>query len=256
MPQLPTSASHGVYLVTGGYGGIGSALSRILHASGKKVVLVGRSREKLESYSTQLDVPLCQVDLQDFEKVESAFKGIEQDIGPIIGVAHCVGSILLKPAHLVRQEEYQQTIDTNLTTAFAVLRASAKCMLENKTSGSLCFFSSAAARIGLTNHEAIAAAKGALEGLVRSAAATYASQGIRINAIAPGLTETPLTERITGNQHARQASLAMHPLGRLGAAEEVARAASWLLDPNQGWITGQILGVDGGLSSLKVQARK
>jgi NAD(P)-dependent dehydrogenase (short-subunit alcohol dehydrogenase family) len=120
-----------------------------------------------------------------------------------------------------------------------------------KTGGSIVLVSSAAARVGLANHEAIAAAKAGVAGLCLAAAASYAARGIRVNAVAPGLVRTPLTAGITGNELALKASTAMHPLGRIGEPEEVAEAIAWLLDAKQSWITGQILGVDGGLATLR-----
>jgi 3-oxoacyl-[acyl-carrier protein] reductase len=111
--------------------------------------------------------------------------------------------------------------------------------------------SSAAAMAGLANHEAIAAAKAGILGLTLSAAATYAPANLRINAVAPGLTQTPLTASITGNETARKFSEAMHALGRLGTPEDVARAIVFLLDQANNWITGQVLAVDGGLSRVR-----
>jgi NAD(P)-dependent dehydrogenase (short-subunit alcohol dehydrogenase family) len=119
-----------------------------------------------------------------------------------------------------------------------------------KNPGSVVFVSSAAARLGLVNHEAIAAAKAGVQGLVLSAAASYARRGLRFNCVAPGLTATPLTARITGSEMAAKASLSMHALGRFGQPEEVAAAIEFLLDPANSWITGQVLGVDGGLGSV------
>jgi NAD(P)-dependent dehydrogenase (short-subunit alcohol dehydrogenase family) len=119
------------------------------------------------------------------------------------------------------------------------------------TGGSIALVSTAAARTGLANHEAIAAAKGGVIGLTLSAAATYASRNIRVNCVAPGLTATPLAARITSNEAALKASQAMHALGRIGQPEEVASALAWLLDPENSWVTGQILGVDGGLGSIR-----
>jgi len=121
--------------------------------------------------------------------------------------------------------------------------------------GSVVLVSSAAARIGLANHEAIAAAKAGIEGLTRSAAATYASRGLRFNAVAPGLLKTGLTRRLWENESAAAASAAMHPLGRLGEPEDVAGLIAWLLDPVNTWITGQVIGVDGGLADLKTKNR-
>jgi NAD(P)-dependent dehydrogenase (short-subunit alcohol dehydrogenase family) len=111
----------------------------------------------------------------------------------------------------------------------------------------------AASLIGLSNHEAIAAAKAGITGLALSAAATYASRNIRVNVVAPGLTRTPLTARLTQNEASAKASMAMHPLGRLGEPDDVARAIEFFLDPCNSWITGQVLAVDGGLSTLKLK---
>ena len=115
--------------------------------------------------------------------------------------------------------------------------------------------SSAAAAIGLPNHEAIAAAKAGVSGLARSAAATYAPYGIRVNAVSPGLVDTPMSRSITTNELARKASIAMHPLGRLGTADDIAEAICWLLTPQSAWVTGQVIGVDGGLATLKSRGK-
>ena len=117
--------------------------------------------------------------------------------------------------------------------------------------GSVVLVSSAAASIGLSNHEAIAACKAGIEGLVRSAAMTYAAKQIRVNAVAPGLVKTSLTEKIWGNPRASEMSLSMHPIGRFGQPEDIARAVLWLASPDQSWVTGQTIGVDGGLGKLK-----
>ena len=121
--------------------------------------------------------------------------------------------------------------------------------------GSVVLISSAAASQGLANHEAIAAAKAGINGLVLSAAATYASNRLRFNAIAPGLIESPLTEALTKNEISRQASISMHALGRLGQPGDAARAIAFLLDPQNDWITGQVIGVDGGLSKVRPKPR-
>jgi NAD(P)-dependent dehydrogenase (short-subunit alcohol dehydrogenase family) len=117
--------------------------------------------------------------------------------------------------------------------------------------GSIVLVSSAAGRTGLSNHEAIAAAKAGIIGLTQSAAASYAARGIRVNCVVPGLVRTPLTARITGNETALKGSVAMHALGRVGEASDIASAIRWLLDPAQSWVTGQVLGVDGGLATVR-----
>ena len=182
----------------------------------------------------------------------AAFEQASDTFGPLTGVVNCVGSLLLKPAHLTSEAEYAATIAANLTTAFAVCHAAGKVMTGG---GSVVLVSTAAAHAGIANHEAIAAAKAGVEGLMRSAAATYASRGLRFNCVAPGLTRTPLTAKITANEASEKASIAMHALGRLGEPGDVSRAICWLLDPVNDWVTGQVLGVDGGLATLRVRPK-
>ena len=165
------------------------------------------------------------------------------------GVVNCVGSVLIKPAHLTRPEEWTEAVQKNLTTSFGIVRAAVQPM--RSTGGSIVLVSTAAAAIGLPNHEAIAAVKGGVDALVRSAAATYGPSGIRVNAVAPGLVETPLTRRITSNEKARESSRSMHALGRLGRPEDVAASIAWLLGDEASWVTGQTVGVDGGLGAVR-----
>jgi 3-oxoacyl-[acyl-carrier protein] reductase len=122
-----------------------------------------------------------------------------------------------------------------------------------KAGGSIVLVSSAAARVGLVNHEAIAAAKGGVSGLVLAAAATYARYNIRVNAVAPGLVRTAATESITRNEVSERVSIAMHAAGRLGTPRDVASVMAWLLNPRNDWVTGQVLGIDGGLSTVRTR---
>ena len=239
-----------VHVVFGAYGGVGSALACRLAGEGARLVLSGRDPDRLGALAEELGAVARVADATDLPAVEDVVRGARDELGRVDGVASCVGSLLLKPAHLTRPEEWHQTVATNLTSAFAVVRAAVGTMSREK-GGSVVLVSTAAARIGLPNHDAIAAAKGGVDGLVRSAAATYGRFGIRVNSVAPGLVETPLTERITGSEKARANSSSMHALGRIGTPEEVARAIAWLLDPASSWITGQTVGVDGGLGTVR-----
>jgi 3-oxoacyl-[acyl-carrier protein] reductase len=224
------------FLVIAASSGIGQATVTLLKAAGHSVVTTARDSTKI--------TPDIVLDATDFDAVDGAFA----QAGALDGVVNCSGSLLLKSAHLTSKEQYQAVIDASLTTAFATVRAAGKHMGNG---GSVVLVSSAAAMAGLANHEAIAAAKAGILGLTLSAAATYAPANLRINAVAPGLTQTPLTASITGNETARKFSEAMHALGRLGTPEDVARAIVFLLDPANNWITGQVLAVDGGLSRVR-----
>ena len=142
---------------------------------------------------------------------------------------------------------------TNLTTAFALVRAAAPKM--RREGGAIALVSTAAVATGLANHEAVAAAKGGVEGLVRSAAATYGARGVRVNAVAPGLVVTQQTQRLVDNERQADASRSMHVLDRFGQPEDVASALAWLVDPANDWVTGQVLGVDGGLGHVRTRAK-
>jgi NAD(P)-dependent dehydrogenase (short-subunit alcohol dehydrogenase family) len=240
------------YVIFGAYGGIGSALSRRLTKNGDKLLLAGRDEVRLSAVAAELGAEKFCLDACNVQQVESCMKRATELHGPTSGVAHCVGSLLLKPAHLLSEEEWDTTVATNLKSAFAVARGAALTMAQQ--GGSVVLLSTAAARIGLANHEAISAAKAGIEGLALAAAASYASKGIRVNCVAPGMTRTSLTAKLLQNEIMAKASAGMHALGRIGQPEEIASAIEWLLDPEQSWVTGQVIGVDGGLSRIRSRA--
>jgi NAD(P)-dependent dehydrogenase (short-subunit alcohol dehydrogenase family) len=241
------------YLILGASGGIGTALARRLSAGGAGLLLAGRDASALETLGAELEAQTFVLDATRCEEVEACVARALESWETIDGIANCVGSMLLKPAHLTKPDEWRDTIDANLGSAFATVRAAARPMMRE--GGSIVLVASAAARTGLPNHEAIAAAKAGVVGLTLASAATYAGYGIRVNAVAPGLVETPLTERITSSEPAAQASRAMHALGRLGKPADIASAIAWLLDPEQSWVTGQVLGVDGGLAHVRPRVK-
>ncbi len=246
------------YVVIGAAGGIGSALCRMLAAKGARLLLVGQTAGKLETLAEELrelgpdgEYASRAADATLSAEIDTCFAEATARFGTLAGAANLVGSLLLKPAHLTTDAEFNQALQLNAHTAFYTVRAAAKAMME--TGGSIVLASTVAARIGLVNHDAIAAAKGAVSGLVIAAAATYAPRNIRVNAVAPGLVMTPLTAKITSNELSLKASTAMHPLGRVGEPNDVAAAIAWLLDPATTWVTGQTIGVDGGLSTVKAK---
>jgi NAD(P)-dependent dehydrogenase (short-subunit alcohol dehydrogenase family) len=244
--------ANGLYFIAGGTGGIGSEVARRLRDQGSEVALAARSEARLEQCARELGAHAFAMDATQPEEVARAFDAALAAGDRLIGVVNCIGTILLKPAHLTSDEEWRTTLDTNLTSSFLLLREAARRMM-NSGGGSIVFCSTVAAERGLFNHEAIAAAKAGIEGLTRAAAATYARYRIRVNCVAPGLVQTPLSQFLTANEVARKASVALHPLGRLGEPGDIASAICWLLSPEQSWVTGQVLHVDGGLST--VQAR-
>ena len=242
-----------VMSVVGGSGGIGSAVARRLAAQGCRLVIAARDVERLQIIAAETGSQALSLDARDSAAVEAMMQDVFARHGRLDGMVNCAGSILLKPAHLITDQEFSDTLAVNLTTAFNLLRATTRLMMRQAGGGSLVFCSSVAARRGLVNHEAIAAAKAGVEGLALAAAASYARFGIRVNCIAPGLTRTGLTRTLTQNETVAKMSAALHPLGRIGEPDEVASAICWLLNREQSWVTGQVIGVDGGLGH--VQAR-
>jgi NAD(P)-dependent dehydrogenase (short-subunit alcohol dehydrogenase family) len=243
-----------VNVVVGATGGIGSALCRELAARGSRLYLAARDPERLSHLTSEMESLSSAIDATDPAQVEQVVNAARSEYGQVTGIANCVGSLLLKPAHQTSLEQWNATIAANLGSAFSTVRAAANAM--RKEGGSVVLISSAASLTGFANHEAIAAAKAGIVGLTRSAAASYCSSGIRFNAVAPGLVRTEMTKRLWSTEMAAAGSTALHPLGRLGTPEDVASLIAWLLDPKNDWITGQILGVDGGLATVRGRARK
>lgn len=244
------------FVLIGGAGGIGTAVAHRLAAAGANLLLAGKTAEKLETLASSLkgkhsdgEFRSLMIDATKSAEVDSAFAAAVAAFGSIQGATCLVGSIILKPAHMTTDDELETTLSLNTKTAFYTLRAAVKAMMG--TGGSVVLASTVAAQIGLPNHEAIAAAKGAINGLVLSAAASYAGRGIRVNGVAPGLVNTPLASKITSSEIALKASTAMHPLGRIGEPDDVAAAIAWLLDPKTTWVTGQMISIDGGMSTIR-----
>ncbi|MBA4016100.1 MAG: oxidoreductase [Pirellula sp.] len=239
--------------ILGASGTIGSAVARKLVNSGRRVLLVGRDPEKLDRLGAELGTPTAVVDFRSSQPLEAALVEHGESLGGFSGLVNCIGSLLLKPAHATSDEEFRQTIETNLFTSFALVKAGGRLLRDS--GGAIVLFASAAAEVGIQNHEAIAAAKAGIVGLARSAAATYAPNNVRVNVVSPGLVRTELTRRIWESSAAAGASRELHALGRLGEPEQIASLTQWLLDPANDWMTGQAIGLDGGLSRVLPKRR-
>lgn len=239
------------YVILGASGDIGSHAARLIVARGHRVLLAGRNEDALKALSQELGgAPYAKLDAGLSGPVDACVAQAVEAFGRLDGLVNCVGNFALKPLHLVTDADFEHDLAVNLKSAFWATRAAVRAMNKER-GGSIVLLSSVAARFGMPNHESLAAAKGGVLGLMLSAAATYAADNLRINAIAPGLIQTKLTKSITDSAPMAQASANMHPLRRLGEPEHVARMIAFLLDPANDFITGQVFGVDGGLATLR-----
>jgi len=246
-----------IVLVTGARGGIGRALATRLHAQGWRVAATGRDA------ATLADVPAATHIAADTTTPEGARAAIEtcrERLGDRPSrLAHCVGSTLIAPLHRTRAEQAREVLRVNLEGSIHMLAAWVESMREPAGTGAAVLISSVVSRIRVASHEAIAAAKGGVEALARSAAATYAPIGLRINAVAPGLTETPMTAPMLRVPAQREAAAKQVPLPHAGGdvqqADEVAAVIAWLLSLEAGRITGQVIPVDGGFTQIRPLVR-
>ena len=237
------------YLIVGASSDIAIVTAKNLLNGGHNVTLLARDISRLEELS-EIGADVVEGDALDQQAVLSAIESaLQSGDGTISGVAHLVGSILIRPPHALKVEAFEEVIRTNLTSAFLTLSLAGKSMLKSG-GGRMVFTSSVAGSLGLVNHEAIAAAKGGIESMVRSAAATYAKRGIRVNAVAPGLTDTRLASTILRSDSMREASEQMIPLKRINQADEIASSIHWLLTQAPDNYTGQVMHLDGGMSKV------
>ena len=231
-------------LVVNGSGSIGSALVSELSNEGHNVTYTS-SNGNHSNHGERVHWRYS-----GEESVKELFIDLKSKFNHLDAVVNCLGSIFLKPAHLTDASDFDQTLDINLRSSFFIIKEAVPMMKKN--GGNMLFFSSAASNIGLANHEAIAAAKGGLEGLVKSAAATYSKNNIRVNAIALGLVESNLSSNIVSNPMSLEISKKMHSLGRIGSPDSVSKIAKQLIIDENSWITGSIINLDGGLATTKI----
>ncbi len=240
-----------IVLITGASGGIGQALAAQLHAQGLRVAVAGRDADRLADIDADLRIA---ADTTTPEGAALAVATCQDALGaaPTL-LAHCVGSTLIAPLHRTSAQAYRELMRVNLDSAVFMLQAWIAALKGGP--GAAVLASSVVARIGVANHEAIAAAKGGIEALVRSAAATYAAQGLRVNAVAPGMTETPMTANMLKMVAMREGAARQYPLGGIQTAEQVADVMAFLLGEGAARLTGQIIAVDGGFTTVRPLVR-
>ncbi len=231
------------YLIFGATGSIGSSLAEQLVNSGNSVHLVGRDKNEVKNISERLGCPFTIADVLEERFIEK----VKNDISDIKGVAYCVGSIDLKPVRMVTEQDFVKCMKLNLYSAVEVIKGYQESLKKNK--GSIVLFSTVAAQRGFTNHAIIASTKAAVEGLTVSLAAEFAPN-IRVNCIAPSLTNSKIAEPMLKNKALADGIAKAHPLKRLGEGKDSASLARFLITEDSSWITGQIIAVDGGRSKL------
>ena len=228
-------------LIIGASSGIGKELANKLSANGYNVWGTYNSKEVNENKENlkylKLDVLKDRLNLEELPEI-------------IDGFVYCPGSINLKPFNRIKPDEFIKDFELQVVGAINVLQ-SILPRIQKSTNGSIVFFSTVAVKIGLPFHTIVSTSKGAIEGFTRSLAAELAPK-IRVNCIAPSLTDTPLAASLLNTEQKREVNAQKHPLKRIGTTNDIAIMAEFLLSADSSWITGQVFYVDGGMSSIKI----
>ena len=234
-------------IILGGSGTIGSSIAKELKQKNYAPILVSKNKEDVELMSKKLD---CQYFICDVLNTKKLTQTIQEIGGEIFGLAYCVGSINLKPLKLTKENDFLESYKINTLGAINAIKAAQENLLKNN--GSILLFSSIAVQQGFINHSIISTAKGAIEGLTLSLAAEFAPK-IRVNCIAPSLTDSKMSQNMIKNKNIKKAIEVMHPIPKIGESTDFAELGSYSSSENNKWITGQILHIDGGRSTLRIK---
>ena len=233
------------YIILGATGAIGSSLATQLNKDQIDCHLVGRNEDELKKIADELNYTYSVCDVLKLGFADELKKDLEEV--EVLGIAYCIGSIDIKPFQLTKANDFISSYVLNLVAVTDVIRAFEEKLKNNK--GSIVLFSTVAAKKGFANHSIISSAKAAIEGLTVALAAEFAPN-IRVNCIAPSLTKSKIASVVLKNQTIEESIAKMHPLKRIGKGDDSANLANFLLTTKSSWITGQIIGVDGGRSNI------
>ncbi len=228
-----------VYMVIGGSKGIGRAITEKLLTQGHTVWVGSRFKGETPAKANWFE----------YNALTDELPGASIEV-PLAGLVYTPGSMVLKPFRSLSLAQFNEDYAINVLGAVRSLQG-ALSALKKSGNASVVFFSTVAVGQGMPFHASIAASKGAIEGLTRSLAAELAPT-IRVNAIAPSLTDTPLAERLLSTAEKKEGAAKRNPLQRLGKPDDIAAMASFLLDPDNNWISGQIFSIDGGMGAIRV----
>lgn len=227
------------FVIVGASKGIGNALAKRLLSAGHDLTAISRTIGDLDRLKNASFHPFDVAETAEFPPIQ----------GAIDGIAYCPGTINLRPFDRLSQDDFLNDLNINLLGAVRTIQALLPNLKESQTPG-IVLFSTVAVQTGMGFHASIAAAKGAVEGLTRSLAAEFAPT-IRVNCIAPSLTDTPLAEKLLNTDSKRLGGIQRNPLNKIGSADDVAAMAEFLLSDDSKWITGQIIHVDGGMGAVR-----
>jgi len=230
------------YLIVGGSSGIGFEIVNELSNRRDEIYVASRTSDKIAGLRGVHHLRL------DVSQPPDLLEGLPEVLH---GLAYCPGTIRLKPFQRLTREDFLEDLQVNFLGAAHIIKACLPNLKNSTTGASIVMFSTVAVATGMPFHASIAGAKGAVEGLTRSLAAELTPR-IRVNAIAPSLTDTPLAASLLSSDEKRQAAADRHPIKRIGSPQDIARLAVFLLSDTASWVTGQVLHVDGGLGTLRV----